>query len=373
MQVKKLNSKGNERYKDLVKTLIQSKLDEKDYVPIKELIEDNRYTEPLENGGDISPKKFSTRLDMGKYLGEILSDCKISKIEMDENLWHWLSGYFIKQILTKSSGKENIRYIWNRRNRASRRFLVRTAWQSYYINGENSKFFLNSPPWQHSNEAETYLSREELFRNPVIAKLCVDLYWDATRDRVLENSTDHRDKKNPRAGILYPRLYKKILEISKIYDLWSIDVDEIRKLIGDEFDVWDEKRKESSKKINAKGKNPNWSRNEQIIVLKHYFEARDPIELSKDNKKMKKLSAILKNLDEHHDSKKQDNFRSAEGVRRKILNFCAIDPNIEDGEGLENHSAADQKIFFEFSNDKKKIKELLSMYELIVKQKKKDE
>ena len=124
MQVKKLNSKGNERYKDLVKTLIQSKLDEKDYVPIKELIEDNRYTEPLENGGDISPKKFSTRLDMGKYLGEILSDCKISKIEMDENLWHWLSGYFIKQILTKSSGKENIRYIWNRRNRASRRFLV---------------------------------------------------------------------------------------------------------------------------------------------------------------------------------------------------------------------------------------------------------
>ena len=58
--------------------------------------------------------------------------------------------------------------------------------------------------------------------------------------------------------------------------------------------MWDEKRKESSKKINAKGKNPNWSRNEQIIVLKHYFEASDPIALSKDNKKMEKLSAILK-------------------------------------------------------------------------------
>ena len=78
------------------------------------------------------------------------------------------------------------------------------------------------------------------------------------------------------------------------------------------------------------------------------------------------LTKSLNSLNEHDKSIRQYNFRSEEGVRRKVLNFCSIDPIIEDEEGLEHHSKSDEKIFMEFYNNQSKIKELDTMYKIIV-------
>ena len=72
-------------------------------------------------------------------------------------------------------------------------------------------------------------------------------------------------------------------------------------------------------------------------------------------------------MNEYDKSKRQDNFRSEEGVRRKILNFCSIDPRVEDEVGLEHHSKSDEKIFMEFFNNPEKINELPTMYKIITK------
>ena len=113
----------------------------------------------------------------------------------------------------------------------------------------------------------------------------------------------------------------------------------------------------------------NYKRNERIILLKYYFEEEDPMVFSKNKEKISVISKILKNLDEHDkDIKNIENFRSEEGVRRKILNFCEIDPRIPEEENtLENYSKDDEKIFTEFFDNKEKIEQLKLMFNILIK------
>jgi len=362
MNIKKFNIKGNEQYKILLQSvLIKDVVTNSDYQSFDTLVRNRNYTEELACTKNIELKDFDNRYELGKYLNNALTECKRSEVENNENMWNWLSCFFMRKILSVKGGRDISRFQFTRA-REGRRNLIRTPWMLYNINGESSKFALPSALHIHSNECETYSSRPELYRNAIISKLCMQLYWDEKNNRVFANATDHR--KQGRAGVLYPRLYKKILELSKLYDLWSIDLENLREVIGDEFDSI---KNEAASKQDVKSKNPIWKRNEQIVVLKHYFEAEDPIKLSKNKKKIKEISLILKSLDENQKIETQSNFRSEEGVRRKILNFCSIDPRVDDDDGLDHYSKGDEKIFMEFYNDDKKIKEIKIIYDVIIK------
>ena len=247
------------------------------------------------------------------------------------------------------------------RAREGRRNLIRTPWMLYNINGENSKFALPSALHIHSNECETYSSRPELYRNAIVGKLCMELYWDKKIIKFLQMllTIENRD-----VQVFSTQDFKKILELSKLYDLWSVDMETLRELVGEEFDSI---KKEAANKQETKSKNPVWKRNEQIVVLKHYFESDDPIKLSKNKEKIKEISLLLKSLEENKKIETQSNFRSEEGVRRKILNFCSIDPRVDDDDGLDHYSKGDEKIFMEFYNNDKKRNEIETIYDVIIK------
>lgn len=362
MNIKKFNKKGNEQYKVLLQNVLSKDVVKiSDYQNFEMLVRNKNYTEEIACAKQIELKDFDNRFELGKYLNIALSDCKFSEIDNNEFIWNWLSCFFIRKILSAKGGKDIARFQFTRA-REGRRNLIRTPWMLYNINGENSKFALPSALHIHSNECETYSSRPELYRNFVIGELCMDLYWDHKNEKVYANAVDHR--KEGRAGVLFPRLYKKILELSKLYDLWSIDLVTLKELIGDEFNSI---KKEASNKQNVKSKNPVWKRNEQIIVLKHYFETEDPIKLSKNKNKIKEISSLIKSLDENKKLEVQDNFRNEEGVRRKILNFCAIDPRIDEEAGLEHYSKGDEQIFMEFYKNNKKTDEIKAIYNVILK------
>tara|TARA_B100000242_G_scaffold293270_1_gene270869 strand:+ start:1576 stop:2667 length:1092 start_codon:yes stop_codon:yes gene_type:complete len=362
MNIKKFNIKGNEQYKILLQSVISKDIvTNSDYKSFDDLVRNRNYTEELACTKNIELKDFDNRYELGKYLNDALSDCKHSEIENNENMWNWISCFYMRKILSAKGGRDIARFQFTRA-REGRRNLIRTPWMLYNINGENSKFALPSALHIHSNECETYSSRPELYRNAIVGKLCMELYWDKKNNKVFANATDHR--KQGRAGVLYPRLYKKILELSKLYDLWSVDMETLRELVGDEFDSI---KKEAANKQETKSKNPVWKRNEQIVVLKHYFESDDPIKLSKNKEKIKEISLLLKSLDENKKIETQSNFRSEEGVRRKILNFCSIDPRVDDDDGLDHYSKGDEKIFMEFYNNDKKKNEIETIYDVIIK------
>ena len=80
------------------------------------------------------------------------------------------------------------------------------------------------------------------------------------------------------------------------------------------------------------------------------------------------ISTILKALNKNSETSfESENFRSAEGVRRKILNFCSIDPEVEE-DGLEHIAKGDAEIFSEFiKKGKDKLKEINMMFEVITR------
>lgn len=376
MRVKKFNEKGNALFKSKIENIVQS-IDKKGFVDgfseksneeLREIIFSEKLTEILEGSKELNKNSFVTRFDLGRSLYDVLKSCEYNKIICDEYLWNWLSGFYIKNILSDKAGLKISRFLYKNHFHDLKLHLIRTAWLLYSVNKNNSEFALCSPLYRHTNMCEQYISRPQLFRNPIVAELCMDLYFDKKNGEIKKNSDNHRKNKEGKIhpGVLFPRLYKYILKLSKIYDLWSADITEFKKIIGKEFKIWDQENAENK---NLKIKSLNWTRNERIILLKYYFEEKDPLIFSKNKEKISIISKILKNLDEHSKNEKNiENFRSDEEVRRKILNFCEIDPRIpEEEHTVEHYSKEDEKIFMEFLDNKEKLQQLEIMFNILLK------
>jgi len=337
---------------------------------IETLVKDPNKTEIVKGDGEVNIKTFSTRFEMGKYIFDALKGCKYVEIIKDERLWNWLTGFFINQLITEKGGLKKSRFIFRYEFHHAKLHLIRTAWLLYRLLKENSEFALCTPVHQHSNMCEQFISRVELTRNPVVGKLCMELYFDAKNGKLYPNSDNHRRTKDKKLhpGTLYPRLFKSLGSLSKTYDVWTIQKDDLKKLIGEEFEIWNSIQSTKGSNLSNGKKNPTWSRNERIVVLKYYFDSDDPVDLSKDKKKCEEISNILKSLQEHSKENYQiSNFRNSEGVRRKILNFCSIDPEVEE-EGLEHTAKGDREIFSEFGvKNENKLKELNTMFNVIVR------
>ena len=335
---------------------------------IKSLVKNPNKIEVIENAGEIDEIIFSRRFELGKHLFEALKNCKYSNIIKEEKLWNWLSAFYISQLITEKGGLKKSRFIFRYEFHHAKLNLVRTPWILYRLLEQNSEFALCSPVHQHSNMCEQFISRTELTRNPVIGKLCMDLYYDKKNEKLKPNSDNHRRTKDKKLlpGTLYPRLYKTIGVLNKTYDIWSIDNENLKSLVGKEFEIWGKDTEVKDSKVSKK--NPTWTRNERIIVLKYYFDSKDPVELSKNKEKCKEISTILKTLNKNSETSfDAENFRSVEGVRRKILNFCSIDPEVEEN-GLEHIAKGDAEIFSEFvKKGEDKIKEIDTMFKVITR------
>ncbi|GAA5522406.1 hypothetical protein LQ318_11705 [Aliifodinibius salicampi] len=105
-------------------------------------------------------------------------------------------------------------------------------------------------------------------------------------------------------------------------------------------------------------KNPNWTREEIILALDLYFQLESN-EISKDNDRIIELSKLLNSLDIHDedDISNPDTFRNPNGVNLKLSNFLPSDPDY-DGKGMPGGSKLDRKIFEEFYDKRKELREI---------------
>ena len=96
-------------------------------------------------------------------------------------------------------------------------------------------------------------------------------------------------------------------------------------------------------------KNPNWVREEVILLVDTYFKVTGQI--SANNPQVIKLSEILNKLDIHQNIVDKTKFRNPSGISMKLANLMALDPNYE-GEGLKSYSELDKAVFEEFFNNR---------------------
>ena len=243
--MKIFNKIGNDAFISLIKEMLKSPKYPKNYEKdfhrsFQSIILDEKNLTNLEDSKELKEIQFKNRFEFGKYIFGVLQNCSFSKINRSGFVWNYITCFYLKDLISSSSTKEN-RLIWMPKFFDYKRNLVRTAWLLYYINRENSLFALCSQLNQHSNMCEQFVSRQEMLRNTSIGELCMKLYYNPKTKKLRTNAAKHeKDKKIEgwHPGVIYPRLTKMVGKLYKIYDLWSVDVADLQKLVGKEFTVW---------------------------------------------------------------------------------------------------------------------------------------
>lgn len=105
-------------------------------------------------------------------------------------------------------------------------------------------------------------------------------------------------------------------------------------------------------------KNPKWHRDEIILTLDLYFQIK-PGQIHNRNPRIIELSEILNSLPIHKSADKDHKFRNPNGIGLKLSNFLAIDPNYQ-GKGMERYSKLDEKVFFEFHENRNELSKIAS-------------
>lgn len=112
---------------------------------------------------------------------------------------------------------------------------------------------------------------------------------------------------------------------------------------------------------------PRWHRDEIILALDLYFDAdRGPID--DKNPRIQELSQVLNQLPIQAFRPDAERFRNPNGVTLKLSNFLAIDPSYA-GKGMESYSKLDEQVFFEFREDKEKLRQIASTIRAIAQDK----
>ena len=367
--IKQFTKPGHLKYEELLEKLIDTSkskgAEHRQTKALKAQIHEHAKNvtqlESVENATQIICSDFENRFEFGKYLCAQLKNLNKKKMYENKYFWDWMAAYYIEQIFS-GRGTEQCRFAFSKDFRYGKKHLVRTAWLLYDMHGEDVAFCLSTPLHQHGNMCEQFISRMDLWKNKSVTRLCNELYYDKAAKREKKDSANHRKKYNEdnrvyySAGCLYPRLYKEILALSKNKDLWSLNSEELKELIRNEFSIWKNlKAKSSSKEKNQKM--PPWTRNETTIALKEYFEYPDKEEILTSVKPIHhEISKILRKrskVEHKEDLSLNQNFRNANGVFRKFRNFAACDPNIEDDKFQDEHySKLDRELVSKFSGSK---------------------
>ncbi|GBL35324.1 hypothetical protein EMGBS15_09190 [Filimonas sp.] len=103
-------------------------------------------------------------------------------------------------------------------------------------------------------------------------------------------------------------------------------------------------------------KNPKWHRDEIILTLDLYFD-KERGAISNNNPKLIEVSEILNDLPLFPNRPDELKFRNINGVKLKLGNFMAIDPDYK-GKGMEGGSKLDKLVFDEYYYQRDKLKKI---------------
>jgi 5-methylcytosine-specific restriction protein A len=102
--------------------------------------------------------------------------------------------------------------------------------------------------------------------------------------------------------------------------------------------------------------NPKWTRDETILALDLYLQCADRLPTPRDPRVIE-LSSVLQRLPYHGISVRKESFRNPDGVAFKLQNIHQV----ATGQGLENYSEMDRKVWDEFSSQHDKVRQLAAL------------
>ena len=210
--------------------------------PPFDLLVDSDASRPVHEDIHIENRKFATRLELARYLDEVLTDIEIDGIESDVHLWSWLSLYYFDQVCPekKDGGRKpgrDYRHILEPGYRYGHNHLIAGAYLVYTVYGLNnglSKLLLYTPLHVESGFHHQLAQRQSLITNKGLMEAATLLYFKNLKGKPKSGAISPK-----KAGNLY-RFINVVQQLDLNYDLYSMSGEEVLQLLPAEFERWQE-------------------------------------------------------------------------------------------------------------------------------------
>jgi hypothetical protein len=232
--VRALNSTGIERFRAYLARLRSGAPSD----PPWELLEEAAYTTELTVEVMVERREFASRLDVGKYLCEVLGALPPEDTDRNKGLWAWMSLFFFDQVCP--AGKDGIRrpgqdyrHVPDFSYRYRHRHLLYGPYQVYRRHGTDSVLLLSGPPYSESTIYHEIASRQDLIANKGVVGAALILYFDPNRAAPKQGSQE----KQVRPGTIR-RFVRVLQQLDVTYDIYGMSNKQILELLPREFDPW---------------------------------------------------------------------------------------------------------------------------------------
>ena len=207
-------------------------------LPPTKMLEDSSLTELIPGEVDVSPRPFSSRLEAGRYLNELVESAALAQPEKDAGLWAWLTLFFFDELCPADGNGSR-----NPQNEARllplidnhQRFYRHLLLGPYLIvrahrdNPDRAIAMLCNPLWKPGEIVEQLASRKELVTNHAVAEVSTRLYYDPTSGSFKRGAGS--DVKGAAR-----RLAALLNQLDLTYYLYGMTADELLALLPKEFD-----------------------------------------------------------------------------------------------------------------------------------------
>jgi hypothetical protein len=232
MKLRELTDEGIELFKEY----LNKKKNGEDTVRAE--LDDESITEVFRNDVRINPEKsFDQKMEIGSYLDSKFSQNNIDRDEIipETNVWSWLAWLWLDEITPEDKVYAHERYIAAPLNehRTFYRHQVSLSYVVYSLHGEeNSRLFLDRPPYEHGDPAEQLASRQNILSSKTIIEAAHALYWDDEKGSVKNGANDTDEPGSIR------RFVNVLRQLRVTYDVYQMNTRGLLNLLPVEFDRW---------------------------------------------------------------------------------------------------------------------------------------
>lgn len=235
--IRKFTDEGIEQFRNYLADLREGSTSP----PPLHLLSDPNTSEPINGGGEIENRNFSTRLDLARYLDDTLAVIESDSIETDVHLWSWLSLFYFDQVCpvekngVRKPGRD-YRHILEPSYPNGHRHLIGGVYLVYtvYELGEGlTRLLLWTPLHMESKFHHQLAVRQTLITNRGILDAAHQMYFNGLEGIPKRGALGEKDS----PGTLL-RYIDVIQQLDLNYDLYSMSGDKVLELLPPEFNKW---------------------------------------------------------------------------------------------------------------------------------------
>ena len=235
--IRKFTDEGIDQFRNYLAELREGSI----FPPPLHILNDHATSEPINGEVQIENRNFGTRLDLARYLDDILANIDSDSIETDVHLWSWLSLFYFDQVCpvekngVRKPGRD-YRHILEPGYPNGHRHLIGGVYLVYtvYELGEGlTKLLLWTPLHMESKFHHQLAGRQTLITNRGILDAAHQMYFNGMEGIPKRGALG--EKNSP--GTLL-RYIDVIQQLDLNYDLYSMVGDEVLELLPAEFNKW---------------------------------------------------------------------------------------------------------------------------------------